>query len=203
MTIATDWPTQLQPIWTDDLADYVAAIATMWDEVEQYGADASNDVVSWQALFDVDIAPFKGLPWLAQCVGDRLPVGIDDASARAWIRAAPTWSRGTEQGIVSAVKRLLTGAQTVQFGARRKLDGTPDPDYVAIMTYESETPNPQAVRNALRRTVPFDIVWEYQVTPGATWALVQAGMADWTQLQATYGPNWHNVAGSTPGFNVW
>jgi hypothetical protein len=203
MTIALDWPTQLQPIWTDDLGDYVAAIATMWNEVEQYDADPDNDVVAWQALLDVDIAPLAALPWLAQCVGDRVPVGLDEDAARDWVRASPNWSRGTPQGIADGVKRLLTGTQTVQFGVRMKLDGSPHDDYIAIITYATETPDPQRVRNELRRTVPADIVWEYDVIDAATWTLVEAGMADWVELQTTYGPRWHDVAGAKPGFNVF
>lgn len=203
MTIALDWPTQLLPIWSDDLSPYVGAIATMWQEVEQYQADPASDVVSWQALFDVDIAPMAGLPWLAQCVGDRIPVGLGESDARAWVSAAPNWTRGTESGIVSAIKRLLLPPATVQFGTRVKLDGTFDDDYIAVMTYATQTPDPQAVRNALRRTVPADIVWEYDVVDAATWALVEAGMADWTQLESTYGPTWHDVGGAKPGYNVW
>lgn len=95
MTIAADWPTQLQPVWTSDLADYVAAIASMWTEVEQYQADPDTDTVTWGALLDVDIAPMAGLPWLAQCVGERVPVGYTDAQARDWIRNSPEWVRGT------------------------------------------------------------------------------------------------------------
>lgn len=203
MTIATEWPTQLEPVWTDDLGDYVAAVATMWTEVESYQADPDSDVVSWQALFDVDIAPMAGLPWLAQCVGERVPVGIDEQGARDWIKSAPNWIRGTELGIVNAVKRLLVAPATVQFGTRVKLDGSPDDDYIAIVTYATQTPDPQAVRNALRRTVPADIVWQYDVLDAATWALVQAGMADWDELETTYGPTWHDVGGAKPGYNVW
>ena len=59
------------------------------------------------------------------------------------------------------------------------------------------------MRNTLRRTVPADIVWEYDVLDAATWALVEAGMADWAELESTYGPTWHNVGGAQPGYNVW
>ena len=52
-----DWPTQLQADLISDLGDYVAAIASMWAEVERSTeADPDNDIVGWQALFDVDIA---------------------------------------------------------------------------------------------------------------------------------------------------
>jgi hypothetical protein len=203
MSVALDWPPELTPIWSDDLGDYVAAIASMWAEVEVYQADPANDVVAWQTLFDVDIAPLSGLPWLAQCVGERLPIGIDEAGARDWIVQSPNWSRGTEQGIVSAVKRVLLPPATVQFGSRMHLDGTVDVDCVAVLTYASQTPDPQLVRNQLRRTVPADIVWEYDVQDGATWELVQGNTTDWANLEATYGPKWADVAGAQPGFNVW
>jgi hypothetical protein len=204
MSIATDWPAQLQPILTSDLTAYAAAVASMWGELEPFiDDDAVNDIVGWQALFDVDLCPLIALPWLAQCVGERLPVGIDADTARAWIKLNPRWMRGTEQAIVNAVKRCLTGPATVQFGTRMHLDGIEDVDCIAVLTYTTQTPDPVAVQRALRDNVPADIIWEYAAVDGATWALVQAGMDSWTELQTTYGPKWSNIAGSTPGFNVW
>ena len=204
MSIAVDWPTQLQPILTSDLTGYCAAIASMWQEVEPFiDDDPANDIVGWQALFDVDLCPMLALPWLAQCVGERLPVGIDETAARDWIKLSPRWMRGTEQAIVNSVKRLLTGPQTVQFGVRMHLDGTPDVDCIAVLTYASQTPDPVAVQRALRDNVPADIIWEYASVDIATWALVESGMDSWTELQTTYGPKWSNIAGSQPGFNVW
>lgn len=202
MTIADDWPTQLQAIWSDDLADYVAAIATMWAEVEQYADDPANGVVNWQGLFDYTTAPFAALPWLAQCVGDRLPVGLGDADARNWITRSPNWSRGTPAAIVDAVKRLLTGSQTVLMAQRAHLDLTADVDCVAVMTYANETPDTQAVMNALRRNVPADIVVEYQLATDTTWLMIQPGRT-WAQLESTYGPTWGDVRNARPGFNPW
>jgi hypothetical protein len=204
MSIALDWPGQLQPVLTSDLADYAAAIASMWGEVEMFiDGNSDSDTIGWQALFDVDLCPLIALPWLAQCVGERLPVGIDEASSRDWIKLNPRWLRGTEQAIVNAVKRLLTGPATVQFGTRQHVDGTVDVDCIAVLTYASQTPDQVAVQRALRDNVPADIIWEYACVDIAIWSLVEAGMASWTQLQTTYGPKWSNVAGSQPGFNVW
>jgi hypothetical protein len=203
MSIADDWLEQLQPWMTLDLYDFVSAIASMWQEAEQYYLDdPDNGVVGWQPLWDVTIAPSGGLPWLAQVVGERLPSGLTDTAQRQWITLAPVQDRGSPTGIVNAVKRLLTGTQTVQFRERSHLDGTADNDYISILTYAAETPNPAAVRQALRRNVPADIVWEYDVATQATWTSVETGMADWTQLQTTYGPAWTDVAGATPGFIV-
>lgn len=203
MTIAVDWPEQLAPWMTSDLADFVAAVASMWDQIEIFDDDPANDVIAWQRLFDVDTAPMFVLPWLAQLVGERLPVGVDENGARDWIKISPNWLRGTPQGIVNSVKRLLTGRQVVQFRERSHLDGTYDARCIAILTYASETPDEEAVRQALRRNVPANLLWEYNVIDAATWALVEAGMANWTELEATYGPTWGNVAGAQPGYDVW
>ena len=100
-SIANLWPAQLQPWWTPDLAVYVAAVAGMWAETDQYLEDPDNDIVAYQALLDVDLAPFKALPWLAQCVGERVPVGYTDpkpATGSATRRngsAAPPKASGT------------------------------------------------------------------------------------------------------------
>jgi hypothetical protein len=203
MSIADDWLDQLQPWLTPDLLDYVGAVASMWEEAEAYYLDVPEDgVVGWGPLWDVTIAPSGGLPWLAQVVGERLPSGLTDAQQRQWISLSPSADRGSPQAIVNAGKRLLTGSQTVQFRERSHLDGQADDDTISVLTYEAETPNPAAVRQALRRSVPADIVWEYDVATGATWSGVQQGMADWNELHATYGPAWLNVAVATPGFIV-
>ena len=202
MTIALDWPTQLQPIWTDDLGDYVAAISTMWTEVEQYQADPANDIVNWQALFDIDIAPFAGLPWLAQCVGERIPVGYDDTQARDWIRNSPKWIRGTPQGIFNAVKRVLAPGAVLLMNERHKLDGTYDVDWLALITYASQTPDVALVEQALRRNVPADIMIDYDLAAGATWGVVAGSAASWSEVLATY-PTWTDVQGAFPGYVVW
>lgn len=202
MTIALDWPTQLQAIWSDDLSDYVAAIATMWNEVELYQADPSDDVVSWQALLDVDLAPFAALPWLAQCVGERIPVGYNDAQARDWIRNSPTWIRGTPQGIWNAVKRVLTPGAVLMMRQRHKLDGTFDVDWIALLTYAAQTPDIALVRRALRLNVPADIMIDYQLAAAATWGGVHSTSATWAAVKATY-PTWADVQGSFPGYATW
>jgi hypothetical protein len=204
MTIYEDWSEQLTPWMTDDLDTFVAAISSMWESVEVFiEDDPDNDIVAWQTLFDVDIAPLIALPWLAQTVGERLPVGLDEEAARNWIRLSPNWSRGTPGGIVDAVKRHLTGAQTVMFAERSLLDGTPDDDTISIATYLEETPDQTVILDTLRKFVPADILFEYEAISQSTWAIVEAGQDDWAELETTYGPTWSQVAGAKPGFNVW
>lgn len=202
--IYADWSEQLQPWWTSDLDDYIQAITSMWDIVEQFiEDDPDNDIVAWQALFDVDLVPLVAAPWLAQCVGDRVPTGLDEDAARNWIRLSPNWNRGTPAAIVSAVKRLLTGTQTVMFAEKQMIDGTPDDDTISVLTYASETPDPGAVLQTLRRNVPADIVVDYETMQAASWAVVQGAVSSWAELESAYGPTWADVAGARPGFNVW
>ena len=199
MTIATDWPSQLAPVQSGDLQDYLQAIASMWDEVEAYQADPENGTNQWQALFDIDLAPLPALIWLAQTVGDRVPVGYNADQARAWIRALPNWNRGTPAAIIASVQRVLTGSKSVLYRWRSRLDLTFDVDSVALMTYVAETPDQQMGLNALRRNVPADIVIDYQCIPGATWGALDAGKT-WAQFKAAYGPTWSNVRSQTPSF---
>jgi hypothetical protein len=204
MTIYDDWAEQLAPWMTPDLDNFIRAISGMWSQIEVYiDDDPDNDIVAWQPLLDIDIAPLGGLPYLAQYVGERLPVGLNESQARDWIRLSPNWQRGTPQGIVNAVKRHLTGTQTVMMGEQMKLDGTFDVDTVSIATYAEETPDQNVILDVLRRNVPADLLYEYEAVPQATWAIVEGGMDSWAELQTTYGPTWAGVSGAKPGFNVW
>jgi hypothetical protein len=175
----------------------------MWAETDQYLEDPDNDVVAYQALLDVDIAPFKALPWLAQTVGERVPVGYTDPQARDWIRNSPRWIRGTPQGIWNAVKRVLTPGASMQMRERWNPNtGAADPDWVSILTWASQTPDQQLVRQILRRNVPADIQWGYSVQAAASWGSFTGTIANWGAMKTTY-PTWGAVQGATPGYVTW
>jgi Phage tail protein (Tail_P2_I) len=202
-TIAVLWVPQLGPILTTDLQTYALAIAGMWEETDQYLEDPDNDIVAFQALFDVDIAPFKTLPWLAQCVGERLPVGYDDAQSRDWIRNSPKWIRGTPAGIWNAVKRVLTPGASMQMRERWNANtNTADPDWISILTYTGQTPDPNLVLQVLRRNVPADIMYTYTTQGAATWNSFHGVINTWAQMKATYA-TWGAVQGATPGYVTW
>jgi hypothetical protein len=202
-SIANLWPAQLAPWWTPDLAVYVAAIAGMWAETDQYLEDPDNDIVAYQALLDVDIAPFKALPWLAQCVGERVPVGYTDQQARDWIRNSPRWIRGTPAGIWNAVKRVLAPGASMQMRERWNPNtGAADSDWISILTWASQTPDQALVRQVLRRNVPADIMWGYSIQAVATWGSFAGTVANWGAVKSTY-PTWADVQGATPGYVTW
>jgi hypothetical protein len=202
--IANLWPDQLSPVMSDDLADFVAAIAVMWWQTDLFLADPDNDVVDFQALFDVDTAPTWVLPWLAQCVGERVPVGYNDQQARDWIRNSPKWIRGTPQGIWNAVKRVLVPGASMQMRERWNTNtNAADPDWISILTWSSQTPDVNLVQQVLRRNVPADIMYTYTTQAFAIWQSFQGVVPNWGQLQAQFGPTWSNVQGATPGYTTW
>jgi hypothetical protein len=203
-SVANLWPAQLAPVASSDLTAYMDAIAGMWGQCDAFLADPDNDIVDFQALFDVDLAPFWVLAWQAQCVGERIPVGYTDAQARDWIRNSPTWVRGTPQGIWNAVKRVLAPGASMQMRERWNPNtSAADPDWISILTWATQTPDQNLVLAVLRRNVPADIMFGYTVQAAATWGSFTSVVANWGALRTTYGPNWSNVQGATPGYVTW
>lgn len=204
MTVSTDLAAYVS-VWdlTGDYSTFAEAVGQMFAEVEFYTED-TDTTVGWQALWDVDLAPTKGLPWLAMVMGETLPQGISDPAARALIRAAPNQDRGQPLAIANAIKQTLTGGQLVGLRERHRADGTADDDALAIVTWLSQTPSQNAVTAAIRRTVPADINPYYQCLAGETWATVEGGLT-WAQIQTTDGPTWHNIetATSLPGYVIY
>lgn len=197
MSIAEDFAAALSP-WdlTGDLSTYGEAIGQMFKQVELFAAD-TDTTVGWQLLWDVDLAPAIALPWLAQVVGERLPVGLSEAASRTQIKATPNQFRGTLKATVLGVQGALTGTKRVWI--RERFNGsTFDEDSIAIATYEHETPDQQAVLNALRRTVPADINVFYEMLAGATWGTLETPAKDWAELEAEFGPTWADVSGAEP-----
>lgn len=202
-SIVNDWPPQLAPWMTPDLNSYVVAIASMWSQTDPYLEDPDNDVVAFQALFDIDLAPFIGLPWLAQCVGERVPVGVSDAQARDWISNSPTWIRGTPQGIWNAVKRELVPGASIQMRERWNANtSTVDPDWVSIIVWASQVPNMGLLQQALRRNIPADIMLDLISQTEEEWATISGSGKTWGQIKTQFA-TWGQVLGAPPGYIGW
>lgn len=206
MTVTHDLLDAFEPWMTPDLGAFLRVIGGMFAEVERYAADGDEDsegagTVGWGVMLDPDLCPAAGLPYLAQWVGERLPAGISEADARTWIKDAPNQDRGTPESIVRAAQRWLTGSRLVWLKERSKLDGTVDSDWIAVITYTSQTPNVQRVRDELRKVVPGDIEMDYATTASALWSAIDS-RGTWGQVRAAY-PTWAAVSGSQPGFTAW
>lgn len=184
---------QLEPYLTDDLDDFVDSLATMFDQLELYiGLDGEDD---WGILFDVDVCPYPGLPYLAMYVGERLPVGIDDAEARQWIKDAPNQQRGTVQSIYQAAKRSLTEPKLVALIERSDGTAGDHPDHLVIITYTDQTPDPAQLARDLNEVVPADIALHRTIQDGQSWQQLKLSVngTSWNQVKSHY-PSWSHVA---------
>lgn len=207
MTWADDAVAAIAPWYTVDYETYVRGLMSMFAEVELFADDVLDDDgnvtnVGWSILFDPDRIPAKGLPYLAQWVGERLPQGLTEAEARTWVKNAPNQFRGTPYSVARAAQRWLTGSQIVQIRERSHLDGTVDSDYLAVQTFTVDTPDPGLVLAELRKVVPGDIVLDFQTTTGATWADVHILYTSWGAVSAA-NPTWADVAALVGGFVSW
>lgn len=188
-----------RPWITPDLEIYLRAVGSMFATVEQLTEGGEDGLWS---LFDPDLCPAFALPYLAQYVGEILPVGISEPAAREWIKDAPNQRRGTVMSIVRVAQRSLTGERTVQIIERAGVGGTDDPDRIIIHTYTSETPSPSSVLSDLDDAVPADIWIVYQTIDGQTWADVDAAYATWAAVDIDVA-NWEELRSPTPGFTAW
>lgn len=192
MSIADDLVAAHTPWLTPDLETYLRAIGGMFSEVELY-AILGDDDQGWVVLFDPDQCPARALPYLAQYVGERLPVGLDEPHQREWIKDAPNQRRGTPLSIFQAAQRKLTGSRLV---AMRERDG--DVDHLTVVTYTAETPDSAGTLQDLRDVVPHDVILTYNVLAGEDWGGVNLDHATWAAVDSAF-PTWADVAAALSG----
>jgi hypothetical protein len=204
MSVADDIVEALGPWLTPDLQDYAETIGEMFEEVAAYVEDGPNGEPSWSVIFAPDLCPVAGLPYLAQWVGERLPVGISEANARQWIKDNPNQRRGTLDAIARAAERRLTAgtSQTVMLWPAHKLDGTPSLDYVGLMTFTAQTPDAGAVAADAQSVAPFDIVVDCTTVSAGTWLMLSIAYATWSDVLAAC-PTWADVQASQAGYQTW
>lgn len=143
-----------------ELLALVDAIFKQLVEIDDLVRD-SDTHVGWGRLLDVDVAPEWALPWLAQFVGVTPLVGLDAASQRLRIKEAAGFSRGSVAAVKAAAGQFLTGTRRVEMYER---DGSAW--RFRIRTYASETPNAQAVRDAVKALKPAGLVFIHEVQSG-------------------------------------
>lgn len=103
-----------------------------------------DDAEPWSPLYDPDLCPAAFLPYLAQHVGVRIPVGTSEASAREMIKNPVGLKRCSREAVIDAVKLTLTGTKHVNFIVRH------DDSFWRwlIVTRPSETPDAAATYRA-------------------------------------------------------
>jgi hypothetical protein len=100
------------------------------------------------------------------------------------------------------VKTLAAGAAGTFFVDNVQLQLHDDPDRISVYTYTAETPNPAQVLADLLTVVPADIVLDYEVRTGQSWADVATTYASWTS-EASSNVTWDQLAGQTAGTNTY
>jgi len=156
-----------QGLQTTDLQTYLGALASMFQHMEDLSGDGANAEPGWSSIVDVNRCPSEGLPWLAQLVGARLPVGLTDAQQRAYINTKPGWGRGTPAAMLSALQATLTGGKTVIMRERDSAADATRPAYgLTIITNTAETPNQAASLAAILSQKPAGIILAYNVLAG-------------------------------------
>jgi len=198
--LGDDLVAALEPWLTPDLEDYVTNVAGMFSEVEEYAAPVvgeDEDLDGWTLLLDPARCPADALPYLAQFVGERLPVGIAEAAGRAWIVDSPNQSRGSLLPVVYATQRSLTGGRAVTVVER-------DPDFngITIITYASMTPYPSKVREDILSMLPAGLVLNYQIFDGQNWSSVDFTFAGWDAVDVAYA-DWSEMFSDAPTYQTF
>ncbi len=146
----------------------------------------------WTSVLDIDRAPVEALPWLAQFIGVSMNVHLDEVSQRLRLRETSGFRRGTRASIEGAARQHLTGGRLVEITERDT-----SPYHFKVVTYATETPDQNAVAEALLAQKPAGLVMNYTVSSGQTYGQLTATNQTYDQLRATY-PTYSAMKVSTP-----
>lgn len=164
------------------LAHYLAAIGTLFQEIEDYAADGPNGEVGWSGILDLDRSPDKGLDWLGQFVGVLPRGGLTSAEHRQRIVNHEQWDRGTPQAMIKAIKLHLTGQQRVVLYERDT-----SAYHLSIVTYTSETPVDTApILLEIKQQKPAGIIVNYSVSTGQDYLNVFVSYANYQTVLTTF-----------------
>lgn len=142
----------------------------------------------WSKVLNLELAPEEWLGWLAQFVGVRTRAGLSDAAQRARIAGTDGFRRGTPGALEAAARQYLVGP-----------DGTGESAYViinerlggfayrlGILTLESQTPDEQAVLNAILEQKPAGIVLTFSTVPGQTYEALRTAFDSYQDIKDAY-----------------
>lgn len=199
--------TYLAPWLTEALAWYCDAIGAILDPlytlVMDQGLDdgstptvgtydANGELVTegyqpgWGALFNPQVASGGNLGYLGQFVGVPVPAGVPDATARSLVLAEAGRNRGTDDAVVAAAKRTLTGTQTVYYFRRTYPDGTADPGWAGLVMLTSECPSLAATKAAVEAVKLGGIMMWYSLISGWTIGALEGAYALVSDVEAAF-----------------
>lgn len=161
--------------------DQIGAQVTTAEAIDYTPVDEGGAPGDVSKLVDPDTADHAWLPWLAQLAGIQLDPALSDADARTAIRSGSAgWMAGTRQAIIDAAKTALTGSRYVELIGHETSDGAGGPWDLAVVTRPYETPNGQAVLDAInaQHAKPAGVVIWHK-TYGASWQTLHTLRPTW------------------------
>ena len=174
------------------------ALGTMFQLVDEWVRD-SPEGPGWSPLLDLGRCPDVALPWLGQLVGVRLPPGLTPAEQRQRIASTDGFRRGTPDAIRNAAWATLTGNRTVIL-YERSHDPADTPDYayyLHVVTYQNQTPDPEATLAAIMAQKPGGSLLTYLCQLGQNYQQVFDRFPDYATVQATY-PDYATMLADQP-----
>lgn len=150
----------------------VGAIAVALGPLHDLVRD-TEDGPGWSAIADPDRTPDP--QFTAQLNGVVLTRGASDEQHRSELRIGAGLRRGSPGALREAVQATLTGARQVTIIER---DG--DPYELLVISYEDETPDPDAAEAAARSQKPAGLLLTYRVDPGWSIGQLEAAYAGLT-----------------------
>jgi hypothetical protein len=163
------------------------AIGVMYQLVEDWVRD-TPDGPGWSLLMDLDRCPPEALPWLAQFAGVRLLPDTTAEQQRQRIASTDGFRRGTPAAIAGAAAATLTGPKAVVF-RERDHDPADTPDYayyLTVVTYNDQTPDPQATERAILAQKPAGIVLSYRTANGQDYQTLRDNDPTYQAVKDTY-----------------
>lgn len=174
----TAWARADEGTW--DLLRYVDALVGSLQPIVDLVRD-TEEHDGWARLLDVNAAPPEALPWLAQFVGVTPLRGLSEEAQRLRIKEAAGWKRGSVASIRAAAQQFLTGTRQVEVYER---DGSPW--RFRVRTYLSETPNAQAVREAVLALKPAGMIFVHEVQAGIEIDALEGTIGGYSQTIETF-----------------
>ena len=156
-------------------------------DVEFFAADTDTQV-GWGPLLDPTVCPLKALPFLGQFVGAVVPVGVDEATARAIVTHSPGWARGTPASVAAAARLWLTGGQHVTVNER--LGG--DAYAVEVVVYTAEVIDLSSLTAAVKAALPAGFALTVTVLTG--WTIAQMESETSSNNIAYVESHWASIA---------
>lgn len=157
--------------------DLLPALVTSLTE----GLDVVDGLVGgedgWSTVFDLDVTPFPS--WLGSTLGVTT-VSADLEGQRDEVRARGA-ARGKIIAIAAAARSTLTGLRRVLITER--VDGYPY--RIEVVTFASETPDPDATRRAVMLAKPAGLRLSYAAPLGKTYRQLRDEGLTYGQLKAT------------------